>query len=184
MMLQARDIPNCITVLRVLLTAPVAYLLLEQRYSEALLLFLIAGLSDGLDGYLAKRYNWSSRLGSILDPLADKLLLVTAYICLSWVGDIPLWLAFMVLGRDLIIVLGAIAYYFLVGHYQPAPTWISKINTTLQIVLVLALVFSLGLVALPQWLLISLVYAVCATTLLSGLDYVWSWGRKAYRNYS
>jgi len=184
MMLQARDIPNGITIVRVLLTAPVAYLLLEQRYSEALLLFFIAGLSDGLDGYLAKRFDWSSRLGSILDPLADKLLLVTAYICLSWVGDIPLWLAFLVLGRDIVIVLGATAYYFFVGHYQPSPTWISKINTTLQILLVLVLVFSLGVIALPQWLLTSLVYAVCVTTVLSGFDYIWSWGRKAFREYS
>ena len=183
MRLAARDIPNILTIARVFLTLPVAYLLLEQRYTEALWLFFIAGVSDGLDGFLAKHFGWSSRLGSILDPLADKILLVTTYVCLGWVGVIPMWLVFLVLGRDLIIVLGAAAYYLLIGSYQMAPSWVSKTNTTLQIVLGLALVFSLGAYELPTALLTALVYGVCVTTVLSGLDYVWTWGRKAYREY-
>jgi len=183
MRLAARDIPNILTIARVFLTLPVAYLLLEQRYTEALWLFFIAGVSDGLDGFLAKHFGWSSRLGSILDPLADKILLVTTYICLGWVGVIPMWLVFLVLGRDLIIVVGAAAYYLLIGSYQMAPSWVSKTNTTLQIVLGLALVFSMGAYELPTALLTVLVYGVCVTTVLSGLDYVWTWGRKAYREY-
>ncbi len=178
----ARDIPNILTILRFLLTIPVAYLLLEQRYTEALVLFFIAGVSDGLDGYLAKRFDWSSRLGSILDPLADKTLLVVTYVCLGLVDIIPMWLVFLVLGRDLVIVVGGLAYYLLIGSYQMEPSWVSKANTTLQIVLALVLVFSLGVYELPSLLLVALVYSVCVTTVLSGLDYIWTWGRRAHHH--
>ncbi len=183
MKLALRDIPNILTILRFFLTIPIAYLLLEQRYTEAMVLFFVAGLSDGLDGYLAKRFDWSSRLGSILDPLADKTLLVVTYICLGLVDIIPMWLVLLVLGRDVVIVAGGLAYYLLIGSYRMEPSWVSKTNTTLQIVLALALVFSLGVYELPPVLLLTLVYGVCVTTVLSGLDYVWTWGRKAYHGY-
>jgi cardiolipin synthase len=176
-----KDLPNLISILRILLTLPVAYLLVQERFGEALLLFFVAGVSDGLDGWLAKRFGWHSRLGSILDPLADKLLLVTSFVCLAWVEIIPLWLVAMVLGRDLVIVIGALAFHLLIGRYEMAPTWISKINTALQIILVLALVLSHGVYTLPGGVLTWLVYGVSVTTVLSGLDYVWTWGRKAYR---
>lgn len=175
-----KDIPNLLSIARILLTLPVAWLLLQERYDLALVLFFIAGVSDGLDGYLAKRFNWSSRLGSILDPLADKLLLVTSFICLAWVGLIPFWLVALVMGRDVVIVLGGLAFHWLIGRYDMAPTWVSKLNTLLQITLVLGLVLSHGLHALPDTSLVWLVYMVCVTTVLSGLDYVWTWGRKAY----
>ncbi len=175
-----KDIPNLISIARILLSLPVAYLLLEERFSEALLLFFIAGVSDALDGFLAKRFGWHSRLGSILDPLADKMLLVTSYLCLAWVEVIPLWLLLMVFGRDLIIIIGGLAFHWLIGRFEMAPTWISKINTALQIALVLALVLSNGLYPLPGGLLTWLVYGVSVTTVLSGLDYIWTWGRKAY----
>lgn len=176
-----KDLPNLISIARIFLTLPVAYLLLEKRFSEALLLFFVAGVSDGLDGFLAKRFGWHSRLGSILDPLADKALLVTSYLCLALIEVIPLWLMVLVFARDLIIIVGGLAFHCFIGRYEMAPTWISKVNTTLQIVLVLALVFSYGLYALPSDLLTWLVYGVSVTTVLSGLDYVWTWGRKAVR---
>ncbi len=174
-----KDIPNIISVARVVLTIPVAYFLLEERFAAALMLFFVAGVSDGLDGYLAKRFGWYSRLGSILDPLADKALLVTSFLCLAWVGLIPFWLLALVMGRDVIIVLGGAAYHWLIGRFEMSPTWVSKLNTTLQIALVLLVVFSNGVYALPDMLIIVLVYSVCITTILSGLDYVWTWGRKA-----
>jgi len=176
-----KDLPNLISIARILLTLPVAYLLLQERFGEELLLFFVAGVSDALDGWLAKRFGWHSRLGSILDPLADKLLLVTSFVCLAWVEIIPFWLVAMVLCRDLIIILGALAFHLLIGRYEMAPTWISKINTALQIILVLALVLSHGVYPLPGGMLAWLVYGVSVTTVLSGLDYVWTWGRKAYR---
>ncbi len=175
-----KDLPNLISIARILLSLPVAYLLLELRFTEALLLFFVAGVSDGLDGFLAKHFGWHSRLGSILDPLADKILLVTSFLCLALVDVIPIWLMMMVFGRDLIIIIGAAAFHYLIGQYEMAPTWISKINTTLQIILVLAVVLSHGVYTLPAELLMWLVYGVSVTTILSGLDYIWIWGRKAY----
>lgn len=175
-----KDIPNLISIARVILTVPVALLLLDERFAEALFLFFVAGVSDGLDGYLAKRYGWRSRLGSILDPLADKALLVTSYLCLAWVGLIPFWLVALVMGRDIVIVLGGLAFHWLVGRYEMSPTWISKINTTLQITLVLALVLANGVYPLPDVLIVALVYGVSVTTVLSGLDYTWTWGRRAF----
>lgn len=180
-MLSRRDIPNAISIGRIILVLPVALLLLAEEYLGALLLFFVAGFSDGLDGFLAKRYGWHSRLGSILDPLADKLLLVTSYICLAWVGAIPDWLVMIVIGRDLAIVAGAIAFHLLLGRYEMVPTWISKINTVMQIFLVLVLVFSAGVFELPEGLLTFMVYAVCVTTLASGVDYIWTWSFKARR---
>lgn len=181
MMLRSRDIPNIISVARILLSFPLAYLLLQEQFGEALILYFVAGVSDALDGYLAKSRGWYSRLGSILDPLADKVLLLTTYIVLGWIGVLPLWLVLMVIGRDVVIVSGALTYHALYGSYDMAPTWISKINTTLQIVLGLAVVWSLGPMALPEPLLTGLVYAVAVATAVSGFDYVWTWGWKARR---
>lgn len=174
-----RDIPNIITLLRIVLVIPVIYLLLQREFSYALVLFFIAGLSDGLDGYLAKRNNWKTRLGSILDPLADKLLLVFAYLALGWLGEIPMWLVIAVMVRDVVIVVGAIAYHELVGEYDMVPSWISKTNTFFQILLILVVVFSLGAYRLPPWSIDSLIYVVLFTTVLSGINYIWVWGRRA-----
>ena len=90
-----RDLPNLISVFRIVLVVPIEYLLLQQHYVSAMILFFLAGISDGLDGFLAKRFNWTSRLGSVLDPLADKLLLVCTYLVLGWLGHLPWWLAAM-----------------------------------------------------------------------------------------
>lgn len=176
-----KDIPNIISLLRILLVFPVVYLLMQREYSWALLLFLIAGLSDGIDGYLAKRNHWESRLGSILDPLADKLLLISSYMSLGWLEVIPMWLVLAVLMRDLVIIIGAVSYHVLIGEYEMTPTVVSKINTFAQISLVLLAVFSNGLFALPQAVIEFVVHVVLATTLLSGADYVWVWGKKALR---
>lgn len=162
-----------------MLVIPVVYLLIQRQFSFALVLFFIAGISDGLDGYLAKRNNWTTRLGSILDPLADKLLLVFSYFALGWMGDIPMWLVIAVVVRDLIIVVGAIAYHELIGEYDMTPTWVSKANTFFQIVLVLVVVFSLGAYTLPELFIEALVYIVALTTVASGANYVWVWGRRA-----
>lgn len=174
-----RDIPNIISLLRIALVIPVVYLLIQREFSYALILFFIAGISDGLDGYLARRNNWKSRLGSILDPLADKLLLVFSYFALGWLGEIPMWLVVAVVARDLVIVVGAIAYHEIIGEYDMVPSWVSKTNTFFQIVLVLAVVFSAGAYMLPEMVIDGLVVIVAITTIGSGIDYVWVWGRRA-----
>ncbi|CAK0760380.1 cardiolipin synthase (CMP-forming) [Gammaproteobacteria bacterium] len=176
-----RDIPNLITLLRILLVPPFLLALLKGDYSTALVLFFVAGASDGLDGFLAKRYGWSSRLGSILDPLADKLLLVAAFLSLTRVGLIPFWLTAVVLGRDVLIVAGAVAYHFWIGHYHLAPAGLSKINTLVQILLVLTVIITAGsgAIYLGEQMVQGLIYLTLATTVLSGAHYVILWGRRA-----
>lgn len=176
------DIPNIITIFRIGLVPAVVVALLYDEFRLALLLFAIAGISDGLDGYIAKRFNFTSQLGSILDPLADKSLLMSTYVALGWLGLLPVWLVVLVIGRDILILFGAMAYYRLVGAYEMAPSWISKINTFFQIVLGLAIVLVASGFGLPDSLAWSLVYIVSATMVLSGIDYVWTWGSRAYRS--
>ena len=174
-----RDIPNVISIVRIALVFPIVYMLAEREFSYALVLFFIAGISDGLDGYLAKRNNWETRLGSILDPVADKLLLVSSYLILGWLHEIPGWLVIGVIARDIIIVVGGVAYHFLIGQFDMEPSWISKANTFFQILLVLVVVFSLGAYTLPGVLLDGCEYIVAATVILSGINYIWVWGRRA-----
>ena len=173
-MLQARDIPNLISFLRILLTIPVVWLLIEREFSYALALFAVAGFSDGLDGFLAKRFQWRSRLGGLLDPLADKALLI-----LGVLGLIPVWLVLLVIFRDLTIVGGALYYHFSVEDLQAQPSLVSKLNTVLQILLVLLVVTDAGPYPLPSPLISMLLWSTLVTTLASGADYVWVWSRKA-----
>lgn len=173
-----RQLPNLLTTLRLLLTVPIALLLLAERYGQALSLFAVAGFSDALDGFLARRFGWTSRLGSMLDPIADKLLLVTSYLCLSVTQIFPWWLAAVVLLRDAVIVGGAMFYRLLVGPFEFHPTWLGKLSTLLQIVLVLVVLLELSLLpafAPLRWPLIVLALVV---SLASGLHYVWVWACK------
>jgi cardiolipin synthase len=177
--LKPRDIPNIISFVRLLAVMPVVYLLLEQQFGWALALFAAAGLSDGLDGFLAKRYGWQSRLGGILDPLADKALLVASFLVLGALGRLPVWLVVAVIARDLIIVGGATLYNFRVEELEAAPLLTSKLNTLLQILLVVLVIADAGPLPLPDALLKTLVWACLATVLVSGTQYVWVWSRKA-----
>lgn len=177
--LQAKDIPNLISLARILLTVPVVLALLDHAYHWALLLFLVAGVSDGVDGLLAKRFHWQSRLGSLLDPLADKLLLVSSSLSLAWLGLLPVWLVAAVLLRDLIIVAGATYWNFRIGRLEAVPTIVSKINTFVQIVLVLTVVAEQALDILHDGVVPALVWITLATTVSSGIDYVWTWSKHA-----
>lgn len=174
-----QQIPNIISVFRMLLVVPVVGSLLQQQFGMALVLFAIAGFSDGLDGFLAKHFGWQSRLGSILDPLADKLLLVSSFLALTWMGFVPLWLLVTVMARDLLIVLGGVAFHYLLGRFDMQPARVSKVNTFFQIIYVLAVVFYHGEFAFTPWIIHALGYIVLATTLLSGAHYVWVWGQRA-----
>ena len=181
MLLRFRDIPNLITVARILMVAPLLWFVLEGSYSEALILFFIAGLSDGVDGFLAKHYGWTSRLGGILDPVADKLLLVSTALALAWRGDLPIWLVSLFILRDAIIVLGAVSYHYLIEPLEAAPLAISKLNTLFQLVLVLAVLIDRGVLSLPDNVLMLLIYISTLTTTASGIAYVWKWSRMAWR---
>ncbi len=174
-----KDIPNIISLFRVLLVIPIVMLLYTELFLEALILFFIAGFSDALDGFLAKRYDWGTRLGSILDPIADKVLLVSTFVVLAVLGLLPFWLLMVVIARDVVIIIGAVAYYLVIGHYMLSPSIISKLNTVLQISLVLIIIVSHAIYVLPDIVLTLWIYATLFTTILSGLDYVTVWGRKA-----
>ncbi|EGV32200.1 CDP-alcohol phosphatidyltransferase [Thiorhodococcus drewsii AZ1] len=177
--MQLRDIPNIISVLRLIAVIPVVYLLLVNAFGWALLLFIVAGISDGLDGFLAKHYGWQSRLGGMLDPLADKTLLVCCFLVLGALGLIPLWLVLAVIFRDLMIVGGAVLYNYRVAEVEAAPIPVSKLNTLLQILLLVAVITNAGIRPLPDWLLAGLIWGCLVTVVISGAQYVWIWGRKA-----
>lgn len=178
--LRARDIPNLITSLRIVLVVPILWLLLEERYGPVLLLFVVAGVSDALDGFLAKYFGWTSRLGGILDPLADKLLLMGTILALGWLGQLPVWLVALVVLRDVVIVSGAISYHLLIERFEATPLPISKLNTLLQLMLVLAVMVNCGVTVLPAGLLQGLIALTALTTVWSGFAYVWRWGWRAW----
>ncbi|HKJ75834.1 MAG TPA: CDP-alcohol phosphatidyltransferase family protein [Gammaproteobacteria bacterium] len=172
-------IPNSITFLRILLVAPLLVAMAVGDYGLALLLFVVAGGSDALDGFLAKRFHWESRLGAALDPLADKLLMVASYLMLGAQGHLPIWLVAVVIGRDAVILLGAGTYRLLFGSLEMAPRLPSKANTLLQIVLVAVVLLALCCYPVADGLRTVLVGAVLLSSLWSGLDYVWVWSRHA-----
>jgi cardiolipin synthase (CMP-forming) len=172
------DIPNLITVLRIVLVAPISWLLLRQEFGLALALFFVAGASDGLDGFLAKHYGWSSRLGALLDPLADKALLVACYASLAWIGLLPVWLLALVVARDVVIVAGAVVYNFRIRRLEAQPTLISKLNTLLQILLVLLVIVQQLVPWVNELWVRVLIYAVTVSVVWSGLDYVVTWSRR------
>lgn len=180
--LAARHIPNLISLLRILLTLPVCVLLLHQRYTETLVIFIIAGVSDGLDGFIAKRFGWQSRLGGLLDPLADKILFVSSFLVLGSAQLIPIWLVVIAVLRDLLIVVGTLSYQIAIGNLQPAPSRISKFNTFLQTLLVILVIIDAGPYQLPRMLLDSIQLLLLITLLLSGGHYVYLWAQKAHKS--
>ena len=182
--MRLRDIPNIITALRILLVIPILWFLQQGGYREALLLFIIAGISDGIDGLLAKNLGWTSHLGGMLDPLADKLLLMGTILTLGWQGELPASLVLLVVLRDIIIVSGAVVYHYLVEPFKANPLLVSKLNTLAQLVLVLAVLFNRGIAPLPESVLAALIYLTALTTLWSGAAYVWKWGQQALRKGS
>lgn len=179
--MKRQDIPNVITVVRILLIVPVVVLLLQRQFAAALLLFTVAGASDAIDGHLARRYGWTTPLGGIIDPLADKAMMVSSFVVLTWLDLVPVWLLVAVVARDVVIVFGGLAYHYWVEPVRAHPSWISKLNTLLQIVLVMALMFHQGVMALPRTGLELLMAAVATTVVLSGVDYIWTWGARALR---
>ena len=181
-LVRAANIPNLICVLRMALVWPIVDALLNARYETALLLIALAGLSDGLDGFLAKRFNWRSRLGGILDPLADKLLLVSAFVTLTFTALVPLWLTAVVIARDFLIVSGGLVYQAVVAPVQPEPSRASKLNTGAQLLYLCAIVANRGFGLPPAEVLIPSGAAVLITSTVSGLDYVLRWSGKAVRS--
>ena len=171
-------IPNAICILRIVLIAPLVLALFAGDYVLALILIVVAGFSDGVDGFLAKTFDWRTRLGGLLDPAADKLLLVSAFVCLTRLGLVPLALTVIVILRDLAIVVGALLYQRIAGELEGEPTLISKLNTACQLLFVVSVITHAewqqpG----PAWLML-LGAMVVFTSITSGLNYVLIWSKR------
>ena len=175
-----RHLPNIICFLRIALVWPVANALVEENYGLALVLFVIAAVSDGLDGYLAKRFGWTSQLGKVIDPLADKLLLVTVFITAAWHNLVPWWIAAAAISRDVMIGLGALIFRMWFGPLKGRPTVISKINTLFQLGYIAAVMLVAAVGILPQDIVDALGYVMFVTTVLSGADYMYQFTRRAW----
>lgn len=171
--------PNLITLARLVLVPVMAWLLLDGRYAAALVVFVSAAVSDVLDGYLARRFHQQSYIGAVLDPAADKLMVLTTAGTLTWLELLPIWVTVAVIARDAVIVSGFLAYRWLRGHVEMRPTWLGKANTGLVFgVFTLVLVQAAGLIELGRWLLVAYVVVV-GMIVASGLHYIWVWGAKA-----
>jgi cardiolipin synthase len=175
-----RHLPNLICLVRLALIWPVATALYRHQYGLALTLFMVAAVSDGLDGYLAKRFNWISELGKFLDPAADKLLLVTVFVEATWLGLVPWWVTAAAVARDAMIALGALVYRVWFGPLRGRPTIVSKINTAAQLLYLMAVMLGAAAAFPPAGVLRALALIVLATTALSGLNYVQAFTRRAW----
>jgi len=163
------NLPNLITLARLLCVPLAIWLILEARYGVAFWVFVAAGISDALDGYIAKRFDQRTPLGALLDPIADKALLAGVYITLGLADQLPHWLVILVVLRDLLIVGG---YLLIQGTAAPQPLFISKVNTLVQISLIGFVLARLGLGIDEGWLTALLVDAAAVTTVWSGLSYL------------
>lgn len=169
---------NVLTLVRLALVPLIVFLLVEENFHAVLGLFVLASISDALDGYIARQYQLVTPLGSLLDPLADKLLITATVLSLAYLQRLPLWLVLIIVGRDAVILIGAVGFRLFTGRLEMAPTLLSKLNTFVQLGLALVvLADAANFMNMAPWHL--LLYAIVTlTTLLSGLQYIWLWGRK------
>ena len=180
----ARHLPNFFTIVRFVLVFPTGWLLWHGAVADALVLIAIAGATDFIDGELARRFNWRTAFGAIADPAADKLLVLVVFVVLVLQGHVPAWLLGIVVGRDVVIVAGALAYRLVLGKYEVEPTKMSKVNTGLQIVLLLMVL--LGLLGVDPVAIYAAGIAdpwgfvlVGASGVVTGAHYVIVWGLRA-----
>jgi cardiolipin synthase len=171
-------LPNLLSLGR-LLAVPVAiWLMLADHNMAALWLFVAAGISDALDGFLARQLAVRSVIGGYLDPIADKVLLVSVYVTLGYRGHIDNWLVILVVFRDFLILGGAGLHFLVEGTLSMRPLLVSKLNTTAQLVLASLVLGKLAFAFDDYGMTIVLTYAVAATTFVSGAAYLIIWGRR------
>ncbi len=172
---------NAISLARLFTSPLIVWLILTGEMRFAFWVFLAAGVSDAVDGFIAKRIEKATVLGAYLDALADKALLVGVYVALGVEGHLELWLVILVVFRDILIVGGAILFRLLTRTLTMQPLMVSKIKTVTQIVLAAVVLGRLGLDIAIDEVVMVLVYAVAATTLASGGAYLFDWMRRAAR---
>lgn len=169
-------LPNLITLVRILCVPVTIYVILFGHFAAAFWIFVLASLTDALDGLIAKQFSVESEVGAFLDPLADKALLMGVYVMLGYAGHIAVWLVILIVFRDLLIIAGAILFHTITQSLRMEPLLISKVNTLAQILLAALVLAQLGLELQITGLVNALVYVVAATTFLSGAAYVVKWG--------
>ena len=171
------SIPNLITILRILLVPLTMWLIVTGQYLPAFLVFVAAGVSDGIDGFIAKRFDQVTELGAYLDPLADKLLLVSIYLAMGFLGIMPPLLVIIVASRDVMIVGAVILSWLMDRPVEMQPLWISKVNTTVQISFAGLILAELGFrLGLESYILPGS-FVVGALTVASGAAYMLQWVR-------
>ena len=177
-----RHLPNLITGLRFLLIPLLVALLLEHRYVAAFAVFIVSAISDLADGLIARHWNLRTRLGAIADPLADKMTMLAVTLVLAVQALVPVWLATAIVVRDLVIVAGAVAFHFIVGRVEMAPSLLSKFNTVLEFSVLSALLADAAqAIEVTAWL--PPLFTLMMITLVgSGAHYVVVWGRRAWRS--
>jgi cardiolipin synthase len=164
-------IPNFLTLMRIFLTPLLIWFLLDHKLNQALVVFFIAGMTDGLDGLIARLLNQKSKLGAYLDPLADKLLLVSSFILLAWLSKVPNWLVIITVSRDLMIMMGIMTLQFHDVPVEMKPSATSKATTLIQLITVLAVLAS-DLLRLPHWAYLLLFVCTAAFSVVSGVQYI------------
>lgn len=172
------NIPNVITIVRILAVPLAIWLIISGEYRVAFWVFVTAGVSDGVDGFIAKRFNQTTELGSYLDPVADKLLLVSIYVTLGFSRLIPAWLPIIVASRDIFII-GGVLIMVMIGHpLVVKPLMLSKVNTAAQIILAGGILFALGYGFADSNIWMWGYFAVAFLTLASGAQYLLGWVRQ------
>jgi cardiolipin synthase (CMP-forming) len=174
-----RHIPNILSVGRILAVPPLVFLLLSGHYGWALVVAIFAGISDLLDGWLARRYGWQSRFGSLADPAADKIMMVSSYLTLAWLGHLPWWLFALVILRDLVIVIGGWVYHLRFARLEAQPTQLSKFNTFCQVFLMWYVLVYLAGFPIPSEGKEGLVLLVAVLGVVTLVHYTWLWSNKA-----
>lgn len=174
-----RHLPNLICVARIGLVWPIVAALKSGNFDLAMLIFAFAAVSDGLDGYLAKRFHWTSELGKLLDPAADKLLLVSVFVSATWLGMVPRWLTAAAVARDAMIALGALVFRVWFGPLRGRPTPLSKLNTAVQLAYLLAVMSQAAFHFPSGAALAALAVITLLTTIASGVDYITAFTRRA-----
>lgn len=178
-----RNLPNALTLIRCVLIVPFLMFFYHHAYAYAFYLFVVAGITDALDGWLARSFHWQSTFGSFVDPIADKLLITSSFIALACTGMLPWPLVLLVFLRDITISVGVLAWYGLIRRELDfTPTYLSKLNTVLQLTLVTFSLFELAFHQQAPTLAQRLFMLTAITTSASYLDYVWTWGKKAWNN--
>ncbi len=177
------NLPNLLTLGRILITPFIVYSILNNFAVQALVLMVIAGLTDLLDGAIAKRFHMQTAVGAYMDPIADKLMLVGSIISLFIIGQVPMFLFLAVLFRDVIIVIGAMAYELVTHRLEMQPTYLSKVTTVVQIIYVsmalLHIAWPLPAMLMPTMLMNIAAWMTFAITCISGVQYMILWTSKA-----